>query len=73
MIGCLSDRARKEVICTANILKINDILGNFKSSNAYLFSLAERCDFIIEKQSYRYPLDEFRKMENFLTYDKSSY
>ena len=42
MIGCLSERARKEVIYTANILKINDVLGNFKSSNAYLFSLAEK-------------------------------
>ena len=38
-----------EAICIANIIKLNDILGELNANKRYLFHLAEKCLFITEK------------------------
>lgn len=44
-----SDKLSKmEAICIANIIKLNEILGELQINNRYLNNLAERCLFITE-------------------------
>ena len=45
----ISDKPSKmEAICIANIIKLNEILGDLNNKSRFLFHLAERCLFIIE-------------------------
>ena len=41
----------KEAICIANILKLNQILGEFNSKTRTLRRYAERCNYIVETKS----------------------
>jgi hypothetical protein len=44
-----SDKPTKmEAICIANIIKLNEILGDLNNKSKFLFNLAERCLFIID-------------------------
>ena len=40
--------SNKEAICIANIIKLNEILGELDNKNRFLLNLAERCLFIID-------------------------
>ena len=42
------NNTKKEAICIANIIKINEILGYIDSKKRILFLMAERCKFIID-------------------------
>ena len=43
----IKSKNKKEAICIANIIKINDILGYIKIKSKTLLFLAERCQFLI--------------------------
>ena len=47
----MNSRNKKEAICIANIIKINEILGNINSKFKTLLVLAERCQFLIDHLS----------------------
>ena len=40
--------SKMEAICIANIIKLNEILGDLNNKSKFLFNLAERCLFIID-------------------------
>ena len=42
---------KKEAICIANIIKLNDILGYFDNRYKTLLTLARRCELIIEQEN----------------------
>ena len=44
----MKEKTIKEAICIANILKINQILGEFNSKKRTLLRYAERCKYIID-------------------------
>ena len=62
-----------EAICIANIIQLNDILGQLNTNNRYLFLLAERCSFITEKikienkgkwlEDFKILYDKLKKMQ----------
>ena len=60
---------QKEAICIANIIKINEILGELNSKKRILFLLAERCKFIIERQS-KEEKEKLSKKEWYLEFNK---
>ena len=45
----IKSRNKKEAICIANIIKINEILGNLKKKSKTLLVLGDRCQFLIER------------------------
>jgi len=62
-----------EAICIANIIRLNDILGQLNINKRYLFLLAERCLFITEKikienkgkwfEDFKILYDKLKKMQ----------
>ena len=44
----LKSKCKKEAICIANIIKINNVLGRLKRNSGALIILAERCQFLID-------------------------
>ena len=45
------NNTKKEAICIANIIKINEILGELDMKKRILFIMADRCQFIIDRHS----------------------